>query len=171
MKIDFTKIKVYQIKLNTLNEPYDIVRILKQMNVVSFVYEFKHLNDVMKYGVQYDCNKQEPGERIYRQSFHLPGWETRASPNSAGNDMLDIIEHFPGINRNDVTITFWDMTLYPRASSLDTKFEVNLLERYLIKEHINNIGYKPPGNIKDESHMDNKTIVTDEVFGNLFDPD
>jgi hypothetical protein len=169
MKIDITKIPVYQIKLSTLKEPYDIVRLLKRANITSFAYEFNYFNDVMKYGVQYDSNEQEPGERVYRQSFHLPGWDTRASPNSAGNDMLDIIEHFPSIDRKDVAIRIWDMTNYPRASSIDTKFEVNLLERHLIKEHIDNIGYKPAGNIKDESHMDNKGCITDKMFASIFE--
>jgi hypothetical protein len=31
------------------------------------------------------------------------------------------------------------------------------------------MGYKPVGNIKDESHMDFKSVLTDKQFGSLFD--
>lgn len=169
MLIDLTKVPYYKLSLSQLLRASEIMKHFKNLGITSNVYGFEYINTIMKYGVQYDCVAQEPGERTYRQSFHIPGWPSKPSPRSAGNDMLDIIPHFPGIHKNNVTLHIWDMTNYPRASSVNTKFEVNALERQLIKRHIEEHGYKPIGNIKDESHMDNKVIVTDQHFGSLFD--
>lgn len=169
MYIDTSKITTHTINLFDIKEPFDIVRYCKKHDIKSLVYAFIHKGNVMKFGVQYDVVAQEPGERPYRQAFHIPGWAKQASKNSAGNDMLDIVSEIPGINRIDISIKIWDMTNYPRASSFNPKFEVNCLERQLIKEHIETQGNKPIGNIKDESHMDKKSIVTDRHFESLFD--
>ena len=133
------------------------------------MYMLIYHKTIMKYGVHYDLAKGVHGERIYRQSFHITGWPKKASLNSSGNDILDVLIHFPGINKNSVSIQIWDMSLYPRVSSINPKFEVNQLERQLIKNHIDLVGYRPVGNIKDESHMDSKSIVTDQQFDSLFD--
>lgn len=146
-----------------------IKRDMKKAGIRSYVYAFYHKGKLMKYGVQYDCGYDTYGERIYRQAFHIPGWPTKPSVNSAGNDMLDIIPYFPGINKNDITIQIWDMTHYPRANSKDPKFEVNKVERQLIKEYIDLHKQKPVGNIKDESHMDNKGCITDKMFASIFE--
>jgi hypothetical protein len=168
--INLTKVPYYTIHLSQLLKASEIMKHFKQLGITSNVYGFENLKrGIMKYGVQYDCIAQQPGERTYRQAFHIPGWPSKPSPRSAGNDMLEIIPFFPGITKNDICIHIWDMTNYPRASAIDPKYEVNLLERQLIKEHINKVGYKPIGNIKDESHMDNKLIITDQHFGSLFD--
>lgn len=170
--IDLSKIPFYKIELSQMLTPAQIMKFCKKNNITSMVYAFEYKGRIiMKYGVQYDCVAQQPGERTYRQAFHIPGWPTKPSKKSAGNDMLDIIPKFPGINKNDVILHIWDMSNYPRASKINHKFEVNQLERQLIKEHIEKHGFKPVGNIKDESHMDNKSIVTDQHFDSLFDND
>jgi hypothetical protein len=169
MLINISKIPTHTIDLCNFLKPYDIVKYMKKNNITSYVYAFIYHKTIMKYGVHYDLAKGVHGERIYRQSFHITGWPKKASLNSSGNDILDVLIHFPGINKNLVSIQIWDMSLYPRASSTNPKFEVNQLERQLIKNHTNLVGYRPVGNIKDESHMDSKSIVTDQQFDSLFD--
>ena len=169
MFIDTTKIPTHTLTLATFSQACDIITYMKKHKISSYVYSFKLHDTIMKYGVQYDLAKGSYGERIYRQSFHIPGWPKQASPRSAGNDMLDIIVNFPEIHRNDISIQVWDMTSYPRVSSLNHKFEVNQLERQLIKKHIDLTGHRPIGNIKDERHMDNKAVVPEAHFQNLFE--
>lgn len=170
MIIDITKIPYHKLDLKQMLKASEIMNYCKQNNITSNVYAFEHQpRGIMKYGVQYDCVAQSPGERTYRQAFHVPGWPSKPSPKSAGNDMLDIIPYFPNITKNEIIVHIWDMTNYPRASLVYEKFEVNMLERQLIKQHINQFGFKPVGNIKDEKHMDGKSIVTDQQFSSLFD--
>lgn len=166
--IDLDKLPQYRIDLVNYLTANVIKQNMKSSKVRSYVYAFIHKNTVMKYGVQYDCDDDTHGERIYRQAFHIPGWPKVPSPRSAGNDMLEVIKNFPGINKNDVSILIWDMTHYPRADSKNPKYEVNVVERQLIKEHIKQHGEKPIGNIKDEAHMDNKAHIKDVVFNNFF---
>lgn len=167
--IDLTKVPCHRIHLSQCLHAYEIVRFCKKQGIKSLVYSFAHNSNIMKYGVQYDSINQQEGERVYRQAFHIPGWPKVASPNSAGNDMLDIIKFFPGIHKNNVEVNIWDMTQYPRASIFQPKFEINSLERQLIKDYVDLHGFKPLGNIKDESHMDSKTVLSDKHFETLFD--
>jgi len=166
--IDTSKLPTFVFDLSTYLVPSFIKRDMKKAGVKSYVYAFYYLGAVMKYGVQYDSDTDTYGERVYRQAFHIPGWPKMPSKKSAGNDMLDVIEYFPGINKNDVTIQIWDMTEYPRANIDKPKYEVNLVERQFIKEYIDQMGRKPYGNIKDEAHMDIKARVTDNQFYSLF---
>ena len=166
--IDTSKLPTFILKLENYLTASVIKRDMKKADVKCYVYAFYHKGVVMKYGVQYESDSKTYGERIYRQAFHIPGWPTKPSKTTAGNDMLDIIPHFPGINKNDVTIQVWDMTHFPRANSNDPKFEVNKVERQFIKEYTELYNKKPIGNIKDESHMDNKGYVADKTFDNIF---
>jgi hypothetical protein len=169
--IDIGKLPVIMFDLSQYLIPSLIKHDMKKAGITSYVYAFYHKGVLMKYGVQYDSNDDTFGERVYRQAFHIPGWPKQPSKRSAGNDMLDIIVHFPGINKNNVTIQIWDMTNYPRANSNNQKYEVNQVERQLIKAYIALHGIKPIGNIKDEDHMDNKVQVEDVMFNSLFEFD
>lgn len=167
--IDIGKLPTVVFDLSAYLTASIIKRDMKSAGIESYVYAFMCNGKIMKYGVQYECDDDTFGERIYRQAFHIPGWPSIPSKRSAGNDMLDIIPFFPHINKNDVTIQVWDMTNYPRASAYDTKFEVNQVERQLIKEYTKVHGSRPVGNIKDEAHMDRKARVCDSVFNSLFE--
>lgn len=169
MLIDISKLPITHFELRDLHMPYEIMGAMKSLGFESYVYEFRFLDTIMKYGVQYDVISNSFGERIYRQAFQIPGWPTKPSPRSAGNDMLDIIKHFPGIDKKDVSIKVWDMTHYPRTCSTDPKFEVDKLERQFIKLYTERYGRKPVGNIKSEEYRDTKTVVTDVHFNSLFD--
>lgn len=168
--IDTTTLPSLSIDLGTLIKASEIKHIIKEAGYKRFVYSFIHKSKIMKYGAQFNTSTNKLwGDRIYRQAFHIPGWPTECSENMSGNDMRDIIRYFPSIHKMDVCIVVWDMTSYPSAHPLDPDFEVKQLERQFIKAHIDKFGEKPVGNIKDESHMDTKFIVTNSQFNNLFE--
>lgn len=169
--IDIAKLPTFMFDLSNYLTASVLKHDMKAADIQSYVYAFYHKGVVMKYGVQYECDADTYGERAYRQAFHIPGWPRQPSPNSAGNDMLDIIKHYPNINKNNITIQIWDMTNYPRANSNNPKYEVNQVERQLIKAYTDQHGSRPLGNIKDESHMDKKAHVHDMIFNNLFEVD
>lgn len=169
MNIDISKLPKLTFKLKKLDKAAEILKTMRDNNIEGYVYAFEYMGIIMKYGVQYQAGDGH-GNRIYRQAFHIPGWEKPCSPNMSGDDMRDIInEHFPSIHKDHVTIHVWDMTNYPQTILNDHKFDINMLERQFIKEHIEKHGRKPLGNIKDEEHMDKKCGVLNAVFNNLFE--
>jgi hypothetical protein len=175
MLIDITKLPSWRVTLSKLNTASQIKRLMKLKGITDYCYSFiivTPIGDIiMKYGQSGDNDWQRGsyGERIYRQAFHIPGWPTQPSPNSAGKDMLDIIQHFPGIHKDTVCIQVWDMTNYPFAVASDHRHELTILENQLISAHITSHGTMPIGNIKSENHITQKTRVTDEVFNNVFE--
>lgn len=166
---DMSKVPVHVFDLSQLLHAKEILAEMKRLQIESYCYAFIYNTEVLKYGLQYDLKKSSHGERVYRQAFHIPGWPTKPSEKTSGNDMLDIVKLRPDIHKNDVCVKIWDMTAYPRCSSLKPNFEVDKLERELIKAHITQHGSRPIGNIKDESHMDNAVVISDSHFENLFE--
>ena len=169
MNIDHKQLPKFTFKLKKLQKAAEILKVMRDNAVEGYVYAFEYMGIIIKYGVQYQAGDGH-GNRIYRQAFHIPGWDKPCSPNMSGDDMRDIInEHFPSIHKDDVVIHVWDMTSYPQTIEGDFKFDINKLERQFIKAHINKHGRTPLGNIKDESHMDTKWVVSSEVFTSLFE--
>lgn len=148
----------------------EIKSIMKQLGITDYCYAFIYKSTVMKYGQSgdNDWKRGSYGERIYRQAFHIPGWPTKPSPNTAGKDMCDIVAKFPGINKNDVLIKVWDMTGYNFAIKHDHRHELTVLENTLLSEHVNAYGTLPVGNIKDVTFIQRKTRVTDDIFDSMF---
>jgi hypothetical protein len=159
------------IDLSSLLNAHEIKRIMKDNKIKFYCYLFIYKGIIMKVGMSADNDylRGSFGERIYRQSFHIPGWPKCASKNSAGNDMLDVIENFPGINKNDVCIKVFDLTNIDFAVKSNPKKEVNDFEKALLEWHEKTYGCIPIGNLRDERLMPKKSQVTDLVFGSLFD--
>ena len=166
--IDTTKIPQYRVELKDLKSAAEICQLMRTANVESFCYAFEYRRETMKFGLQYTVTSNTYGERAYRQAWNIPGW-SNTPLSTSGQDMLGIVENFPSIHKDAVTLHIWDMTNYPRASSLKPNFEVDKLERQLIKEHIARHGEPPIGNKNLEEHMDHATIIPDTVFDNLFE--
>jgi hypothetical protein len=165
--IDTTQVPQYIIDCSTLTHAREIRQEMREAGVRLYCYAFTFKSEILKFGEQHKWDPTTYGERIYRQAWHIPGWPTTPK-SSSGSDMLDIIQNFPNINKNDICIMIWDMTNYPQASLANTSFEVRALERQLIKAYIDEHGKKPVGNIKDEEHMDRKTRVRTDLFDALF---
>ena len=151
----------------------EIKGLMKKLGIKHYCYAFIYNSTVMKYGQSADNDwiRGSFGERVYRQAFQIPGWPTKPSVKSAGCDMLDVIKHFPGINKNNVCIKIWDMTNYPFAVQDDPRHEVTQLEDQFLDAHIKQHGRLPLGNLRDESHIRRKSRVTDRHFNSIFDSD
>lgn len=171
MTIDITKLPNIIIDLNQCLHAAQIKQLMKKMGIKYYTYAFLYNNVVMKYGMSADNDwiRGSHGERVYRQAFQIPGWPTKPSPKSAGSDMLDIVKHFPNINKSDVCIKVWDMTNYPFAVQDDPKEEVLECERILLDMHEKSFGYLPIGNVRDERKIAKKARVTDQIFNSMFD--
>lgn len=166
--IDTANLTTIDIELATLTKASEIRQIMKHAGIKIYCYAFVYKTTIMKFGESHTWKPTTYGERVYRQAWHIPGWPTIAQSKS-GDDMLDIIKHFPGIHKADCWIRVWDMSTYPVTVSTDLAYDVKDLERQLIKEYCEqNNGERPVGNIKSEAHMD-APIVKDELFGMLFD--
>ena len=169
--IDISQLPNVSFDLGKFLNACEIKGMMKKLGIKYYCYAFLYKSTTMKYGQSADNDwiRGSFGERIYRQSFHIPGWPKKPSVNSAGNDMLDIIKNFPNINKNDVCIKVWDMTNYPFAVQRNPKHEVTQLEDQLLDSHEKQFGYLPMGNLRDESHIRRKTRVTDQIFNSMFD--
>ena len=159
------------IDLSLLLKASEIKTIMKKQKIKYYCYLFIRNGIVMKVGMSadQDWKRGSFGERIYRQAFHIPGWPKCAGKNSAGNDMLDVIKHFPTINKNDVCIKVFDLTNIKFAVEANPKKEVNDFEKCLLDWHEKTYGCIPVGNIRDERLLPVKSQVTDIMFGSLFD--
>jgi hypothetical protein len=169
--IDVSKLPTVSFDLSQSLHASQIKNHMRRAGIKFYCYAFTYKGTVMKYGMSADNDwtKGSFGERIYRQAFHIPGWPSKPSPNSAGNDMADVIKHFPLINKNDVCIKVWNMTHYPFAVADCPKIEVLDCECTLLDLYEKQHNQLPVGNIRDERKLPKKSRVTDQVFNSIFD--
>ena len=166
-----TNVPTFTLDLSSMLNACEIKSIMKQLGVKYYCYMFMHRSTVMKIGMSadHDWMRGSFGERIYRQSFHIPGWPTIAAKGSAGSDMRDVLRNFPTINKNDVCIKVFDLTNIDFAAEMNPKKEVGDFECELLEWHDRTYGCLPLGNIRDERKMPKKAQVTDVLFRSLFD--
>jgi hypothetical protein len=171
--IDIAKLPTITFDLGQCLHAAQIKSLMKKMGIKFYCYAFTHKSTIMKYGMSADNDwmRGSFGERIYRQSFHIPGWPSKPSANSAGNDMVDVIKHFPSISKNDVCVKVWDMTNYPFAVANYPKTEMSDCERTLLEIHEQLHNTLPVGNIRDERLIPKKSRVSDVLFDYMFDPE
>jgi hypothetical protein len=168
--IDINKLPTVIFDLSKCLHAYELKGLMKKMGIKYYCYAFIYKSTIMKYGQSADSDwmRGSYGERIYRQSFHIPGWPTKPSAKSAGNDMIDIIKNFPNIDKNDVCVKVWDMTNYPVAVQSDPRHEITQLEDQLLDDHEKQYHQLPVGNLRGESHIRRKTRVTDQMWNSMF---
>jgi len=164
---------IYEIELDKISRPVDISAIVKSFGTEDYVYTFEHNGEIIKHGISVDKNSI-PGERIYRQAGHLEGWSKQLAEGSAGDDMREInvkyvSETGKSLSRQGMKITVRDLTKITSPSVTDKHLHVKRLERQLIKEYKETHGKLPIGNVKDESHIDNKTCITQSTWDKFFD--
>lgn len=173
MNIDLKNIPTFTIDCSSLIHACEIKGIMKKYSIKYYCYMFIHKSQTMKIGMSADNDhfRGSFGERIYRQAFHIPGWPSKPSVKSAGNDMLDVIKNFSSINKNDVLIKVFDMTNYPFQCQNTPELEVGDLEKHLMDLYEKEFGCLPIGNIRDERKLPKKGRVLDSMFNSLFDVD
>ena len=164
----------WEFDLTKFDHYSEILKEMRELEIVDYVYSFVFNGVIVKHG--YSAPEEStapPGERIYRQSGNLNGW-SRKLRGPSGKDMADIDQEYFNqtgnhLNRNGMTIIVRDMTGMTSPSITDSKWHVKQLERKLIKDHIDQFGKKPVGNIKDESHIDNKPFISGSQWHSLFE--
>jgi hypothetical protein len=180
MKTLLGLIPIYTLRLGSLNHPKSIMAFCRQHNIQKSVYTFLWKGRVMKYGKTY--SNGQPGERMYRQAWYIPGWtqvvnntiQPLAPPrSSSGCEMTDICKDIHNetslvVNKNDVLLIIEDMTTYPISLAAKPGVDVDIYEAEKIEEYINAHGIRPIGNIREEKLNANRTIVTDNNLDNIF---
>lgn len=165
--------ETWELDLSKMSHYSDILKAMKYIGAVDYVYTFVYNNEVIKHGLSTPSDPTaDPGERIYRQAGNLDGWNTKLH-GSSGKDMLDITSDYFNqtghwLNRKGMKIIVRNQTGLPSPNVSDSKWHVKQLERKLIKEHVEQLGRLPIGNIKEEAYIDDKTFVSTDVWNNLF---
>jgi hypothetical protein len=172
MSNDFDNIPTLTIDLGTLMEARDVCKLMEQARVTEYVYAFVHKSGVMKIGMSCDEEWRRGsgsyGERIYRQSHHIPGWMSQAGPNTSGLDIKELFEYYPNINKKDIIIRVWNMSGYKWRCYDKREEDVKKLEGFIIDQYTNLYGRRPIGNKQDMQYTKHKAIVSDDVINNLF---
>jgi len=144
----------YVIQFNKFDDYTDIMRFCRSNNIQYYVYEFKWLDHVLKYGIQHKCggNGNDYGERVYTQAGHMPGWEKPNLKRSRATkqDIDEMIEKIQmtfkrTFHKDDVVLTLMDYTGAP--FELDKpQYELQRIEDNLVESHELKTGYRPLGN-------------------------
>lgn len=180
MKLDtitFEKfiIQSYEIDLAKLNNYTEISHILKPFRIIRYTYEFNCNNKTLKFGLSNDGKSHTPLERIYRLTGNLPGWDQCLSGPS-GAEMKEYCANFIdrykiSVDRKNVVLKVYNFTDIPSPNVSDPDHMTKKHERELIKQHSQQYGYLPPGNIKDESHRDNQSFVSVNNWNSIIETD
>jgi hypothetical protein len=144
----------YTIPFSIIDDYTEIMRFCRKNNVELYTYEFKWLDHVLKYGIQYKFggSGNDYGERVYTQAGHMPGWSKpnlKRSP-STKEDIQQMIAKIEltfnrSFHKDDVVLTIMDYTNAP--FELDKPYyELQRIENELVEAHELKTGYRPIGN-------------------------
>lgn len=163
----------YEIELGQLSKAYDICLIMEALDIRKYNYQFKFVNNTVKYGYSADVKSHNHGERVYRQAGHLDGWPTKLAPYSSGSEMEEINQLYTAryghsLDRHRMKLRIIDMTNVVNYNLNDPNWPMKVLEREMIKRHKEQYGVKPVGNINEESHIDRVRWINQKTYGNFF---
>lgn len=151
------------IRLRDMQEPIQVSHVMRRAKITSYAYAFATDEGIIKYGESSDASST-PGERIYRQAAHLPGW-TKRPRSSSGSDMQILADEFHTKYNRVLHKDTVDILIY-RA---DGKFDALDLERDLINEIMLRCGRAPMGN-KDPKTQKKQIALNNQVrLNELFD--
>lgn len=150
--------KTIKIDLAKLNVPSEIFGRIRNAGIETYNYAFIDDQDrVIKFGIQY--SRKLPGERIYRQAWHIDGWPS--DPMSGhGNEMVSIEKYYrkrynTALTKNAVSIIVWDQT-DPTLTAKEMRAKCEAFEKAQIVNYINIYGRAPVGN----NEKSTKKLVT-----------
>lgn len=160
----------YELSLDQLDNPATVLKVFKNLDCANYSYSFEHPAGTIKIGRS--CAKT-PGERLYRQIGHLPGWD-RKPESPSGNDIeiaVDLFEKAHGVkvDRRDCVVKVWDVTGTASPSVADPELPSRIAENDLLTEYEQITGALPPGNRKDTRTEMIKPYVSRDLFDNLFE--
>jgi hypothetical protein len=177
MKIeDITKLPTYKFQLQHLDKAVQIVHGFKKLGIQNYIYSFKTDTDIIKFGSSAGSRESTekeapPGDRVYRQAGHIPGWKDGTLNSGAGADMAKTMARFfPNNVKDDVTLMVYDTTNYEFSLKKCISYDLEYGEYSLILQHKTKNGSSPKGNIKDMSYVLNRSpIVKDSSFNKFFE--
>lgn len=163
----------FTVGVKDLTEASEISRMMKDRGIREYLYRVAYKGSIVaKYGMSFPkSTTSQAGERIYRQVGHMHGWETLLNSKS-GADWADVEnafyqQHGIVMHKDDMVVTVWDFTQH-QFQTIDRKSEIRVIEGYLIQTHIDVMGHKPAGNIKEEGKV-SRTKISSDVFTSMFD--
>ena len=151
------------IHLNNLAQPIEVSHAMRRAKIDAYAYAFVTDEGVIKYGESSD-GSTTPGERIYRQAGHLPGWSKRPK-SSSGAEMQLLAEDFHAkynrvLHKDTVSILVY------RAENKEDAVE---LERDLINEIMLLCGRAPMGNRDPKTKKKQRSLANQVRLNQLFD--
>jgi hypothetical protein len=167
METKWNKLPRHAFSCRGFIKPADICYEFKKRLIDKYVYEIKHDNITIKFGMS-DDKQPMPGSRVYRQVGKLYSWKNRLlGPNDETFEAIDdeynrLYGH--RMDHNQVSIVVWDFTHYP-YQSFSPKFEIYKAEQELIEVYAKyNNGQKPFGNYYDMDAYKNKYLPHNNLF-------
>jgi len=172
MEINWSIISTYSLNVSTLNDPYDICKMMRKAKIDKYVYQISWKGIVIKYGMSAD-NSRAYGERLYRQIGHSKSWGEKRLVCSSGADWRIIEGDFFktygfDLDKDNLHIKIWDITNYP-FETVDSWDEVYYIEQELIETYKRLTGSKPIGNINDDRNIMYKAYIKKDTWNGLFD--
>lgn len=179
---DLASVPYYVFSLKNYRNPIELSHHFSQRDIKTYIYGFTHSYapghpyDVIRYGQSNDNEWQRGtfGSRVYREAGNIPGW-ARPLTGPNGEEMrLDYLPRYQSktgriVHKDDVAVQVWDFTNFNFPSISQIQLYLEKVEHHQMTEYANVKGYIPHGNKSDEGHAANKTFVSDELFGTLFD--
>lgn len=163
------------IDLGKLGCPSDINEYMRLHGIEKYLYRFTEGKSiVIKYGMSCaTADSARFGDRIYRQVGHMQSWGAARLDGPNGSEFRDIDEEFKNqyghyIDHKNVELTVWDLTNY-QFDTISTTNEIKAMENSLIEAHVNAVGYKPIGNIKDESYIKSTAGIPVDIWNHMFE--
>ena len=167
----------YIIFLKDLYEPVQIMNFCQNNRIKNYAYAFvlnlpNSIDSYLKIG---RSAGNEAGERIYRQSGHIPGWN-KMLIGPAGSDIKfvigEYIQHNPQhknlLTKDNISLRIWDVTNGKNPHMTDYAYLTRVCENQLLEDHEKVYGELPIGNPKDTRNEKTQPFVHEDHWNNLF---
>lgn len=168
---DWSKVPHYTITCSTMTKPTEICDAMKKLGIDRYVYEIRHDNITVKYGMSND-NCPLHGERLYRQIGKLFSWgrSRLLGPNDITFEYVDddyMKKYGSYMDHKNISITVWDFTNYP-FQTLDEDTEILRAEKELIDFYNKFHNTIPLGNNYDMDFVSRIYTIRKDLFESLF---
>ena len=184
MKSIIQQLPFYQFYLRDYTHPKNLSHAIGVIGSTRYCYAFTHLyrdtekftinSAVIKYGkgADFEWQKGNWGDRVYRQAGNIPGWDVMLTGESGEEMIKNYIPAYQAkynrtVHKDDVAVLLWDFSTYKFISEHQWDLCLRQFENFFIEEHERNFGFRPPGNTKN-AVTPGTTVVSDQTFDTLF---
>lgn len=168
---DWSKVSHHTINCSKMTRPVEICDVMKKLKIDTYVYEIRHNNVTIKYGMSND-NCPLHGERLYRQIGKLYSWGRHRllGPNDITFEYVDDeykVKYGTYMDHKSINITVWDFTNYP-FETFDEDVELLRVEKELIDSYKKFHNAIPLGNNYDMDFVSRKYTIRKDLFESIF---